>query len=174
MQKWSRSRSRYCPRLPPALLLPGQRGGLFGAGLAGRLCLLLFIIVIGVLFVFVVIVVIVVGIGRGKLFHVIPKAHFCFSSCISRRFVQSQRDPFVTQATMQLAGLEQRFLAFADEDDIEEGRMVCPTRASPSSTTSSTRPRVFPASAVMCRGPIWAMPCVMCSIQRRYRNDQCI
>ena len=33
------------------------------------------------------------------------------------------RDPFVTQATMQLAGLEQRLLALADEDDIEEGRI---------------------------------------------------
>ena len=33
------------------------------------------------------------------------------------------RDPFVTQAAMQLAGLEQRFLALTDEDGIEEGRV---------------------------------------------------
>ena len=33
------------------------------------------------------------------------------------------RDSFVTQAAMQLAGLEQRFLALADEDNIEEGRV---------------------------------------------------
>ena len=38
-------------------------------------------------------------------------------------------------------------------------RSVCPTRASPFSITSSIRPRAFPASAAMCRGPIWAMPC---------------
>ena len=33
------------------------------------------------------------------------------------------RDSFVTQAAMQLTGLEQRFLALTDEDDIEEGRV---------------------------------------------------
>ena len=33
------------------------------------------------------------------------------------------RDSFVAQAAMQLAGLEQRFLALADEDGIEEGRV---------------------------------------------------
>ena len=33
------------------------------------------------------------------------------------------RDSFVTQTAMQLAGLEQRFLALADEDNIEEGRV---------------------------------------------------
>ena len=33
------------------------------------------------------------------------------------------RDPFVTQTSMQLAGLEQRFLALANEDSIEEGRV---------------------------------------------------
>ena len=33
------------------------------------------------------------------------------------------RDLFVTQAAMQLAGLEQRFLALTDEDGIEEGRV---------------------------------------------------
>ena len=33
------------------------------------------------------------------------------------------RDSFVTQAAMQLTGLEQRFLTLTDEDGIEEGRV---------------------------------------------------
>ena len=61
----------------------GCSAGAAGRGTAaGRSFLFFLVFVLSILFVFVVIIVIVVGIGSGKLFHVVPKAHFCFSSCI--------------------------------------------------------------------------------------------